>query len=166
MTVNQFFIVWFVAFVALIVLVRWTLRRLGVQSFSWSFGLAYIALIAVVSLLYYSIRGMGQAGLIWTIPMVFAIPSSLLIPSGSDISFTIFLTASGFLQYFLIGWIVDKIIQRKRRSFEEAPRSRGSGDTHEKGSGRPKDPPLTIDIGGSGGTRGGEPRGGGTGVTP
>jgi hypothetical protein len=119
MTFTQLGICCVAVFVILIVLI---MRLLMAQHamhklLPLAFPLAFLILLGAVFVIAYSGRHLPMAGIILMIPFALALPTSLLIPPlkpDSEITLLLLLAACGTFQYLIIGWIVHRMICRKK----------------------------------------------------
>jgi hypothetical protein len=109
--------IFFLAFVALLVGTTRLMISHGIRRLSWAFAATYLALAAATLLIAWAGRENPLGGIVVVIPMMLSLPSSLLIfvlPRGSDALFALQLAAYGSLQYFIIGWVIERIIKRRQ----------------------------------------------------
>ena len=107
----------FFAFVALLVGTTRLMLSRGIRRLPWAFAAAYLVLTGIIILFAWAGREQPMGGIIVVIPLVLSLPSSLMIfvfGKGSDTLFAVQLAVYGSLQYFMIGWIIERIIKRRQ----------------------------------------------------
>lgn len=122
----MFFIVfdkhfWLFAFALIFILIATTvvLFRLRIRRFSASLPVALIIFMGFASWYYFSGEEDALSELFWFIPFILTLPVSLLVwaigPSSISVrAVVLLLTALGAAEYWAIGWMIDRLIARRR----------------------------------------------------
>lgn len=99
--------------------VNFILSRLGIKSYSRSFGIGHLLFIIVVFCLYYFGTRDAQYQLIWIFPDIVDLPISLLVnilaPDNMGI-YILLLATLGSIQYAAIGWCIDYKLSKDRKT--------------------------------------------------
>ena len=123
MTLNLLAIIFVFLLVALIVIFSLLTCRAKTKRFQLAFLAGHVCFIVIFALYAFPVIGKAQGRLIFLIPFFFDLPISLLLFGLSDIMSglgprdfrdfigpVLFLVIFGSLQYFLIGFVIDKIL--------------------------------------------------------
>jgi hypothetical protein len=98
-------------------LTTFVLRRCGIKQWSWALSTGFVVYISVLGGICF-VGGLSQGAaaaqseLFWVLPEILAFPAVYFtqqFANGGEVSIVISTAAAGALQYWIIGWLYDRL---------------------------------------------------------
>jgi len=131
MTFNEIIGDSVVAFVVLMVVTPLAFRAIGIKGFAWSFAAVYLLFSIAFHSIFWTTYKAPQGAIAALIPLGLAVPGSLLGVVGASQAAIPLSVLGGSLQYFGIGWLVDRHIRRRQQCQPSPPSDVATRAAHE-----------------------------------